>query len=319
MLNRQRDLGKWDELHSLVKIWRTFWDDISRFVQCRAIEGPDMLEAIGWYNVVDHLVLVWLSTWCAKKEDEALPWDIQNFLDRSMIPPSLEGSKNWRRTYPCQSRFEKNRGMKEFGKQKSTSTTQTTAMKPIGRVDTWRSLDGKTVFWVVNLKGLIIDGHLDDILKLSVEDVLNQRLQAQAYYKGLHHPSGKDGNSWPFAMICIDQNDYSLTCGKSWRRRHDSIPSQSPLNDENHIIRQTISMRSMLNMLLKVDPNLLGQTHIVKLQEMHQQQKIRFLEMMMTRKQSSTFTLLTITSYWQLLDLIGTKLSLPVLQQVVNQ
>ncbi|MGB1818004.1 MAG: 30S ribosomal protein S4 [Candidatus Poseidoniaceae archaeon] len=143
-------------------------------------------------------------------------------------------------------------GMKEIWKAKSQLRRhRQQAMKLIGRVDTseghWMR-EKDSLLSSLFRKGLITsDAILDDILKLSVEDVLNRRLQAQVYYKGLASSLREARQLVVHGHICVGDQRVTIPSYAVNRDEEDMIQyhPRSPLNDENHIIRQTIEgMRS---------------------------------------------------------------------------
>ena len=82
------------------------------------------------------------------------------------------------------------KNMKEIWKAKSQLRRhRRQAMRLIGNVDTTEGhgkREREDLLRSLHHKGLIeSDAELGDILSLSTEDVLNRRLQAQVYYKGL--------------------------------------------------------------------------------------------------------------------------------------
>ena len=110
------------------------------------------------------------------------------------------------------------------------------AMKLIGRVDTSEghySREKDALLASRNRRGLITsDAILDDILSLSAEDVLNRRLQAQVYYKGLACSMKQARQLVTHGQICI--GDQKVT-----------IPSYPVSRDEEELIRY--HPRSKLN------------------------------------------------------------------------
>ena len=121
-------------------------------------------------------------------------------------------------------------------------------MKLIGRVDTSEghySREKDALLASLNRKGLIAtDAILDDILSLSAEDILNRRLQAQVYYKGLACSMKQARQLVTYGQICIGDQKVTIPSYPVTRDEEELIRyhPRSKLNDEkNHIIRQTIS------------------------------------------------------------------------------
>ena len=120
------------------------------------------------------------------------------------------------------------------------------AMKLIGRVDTSEghySREKDALLASLNRRGLIAsDAILDDILSLSAEDILNRRLQAQVYYKGLACSMKQARQLVTHGQICIGEQKVTVPSYPVSRDEDEHIRyhPRSNLNDENHIIRQTI-------------------------------------------------------------------------------
>ena len=120
------------------------------------------------------------------------------------------------------------------------------AMKLIGRVDTSEghySREKDALLVSLNRRGLISsDAILDDILSLSAEDFLNRRLQAQVYYKGLACSMKQARQLVTHGQICIGDQKVTIPSYPVSRDEEEIIRyhPRSKLNDENHVIRQTI-------------------------------------------------------------------------------
>ena len=120
------------------------------------------------------------------------------------------------------------------------------AMKLIGRVDTSEghySREKDALLVSLNRRGLISsDAILDDILSLSAEDFLNRRLQAQVYYKGLACSMKQARQLLTHGQICIGDQKVTIPPYPVSRDEEEIIRyhPRSKLNDENHVIRQTI-------------------------------------------------------------------------------
>ena len=121
------------------------------------------------------------------------------------------------------------------------------AMKLIGRVDTTEghySREKDAMLSSLYRKGLITsDAILDDILSLSAEDILNRRLQAQVYYKGLACSMKQARQLVVHGQICIGNQKITIPSYPVSRDEEEEIQyhPRSNLNDENHSIRQTIA------------------------------------------------------------------------------
>ena len=121
------------------------------------------------------------------------------------------------------------------------------AMKLIGRVDTSEGhylREKEAMLSSLYRKGLITsDAILDDILSLSAEDILNRRLQAQVYYKGFACSMKQARQLVVHGQICIGNQKVTIPSYPVSRDEEEMIQyhPRSNLNDENHVIRQTIA------------------------------------------------------------------------------
>ncbi|MGY8755072.1 MAG: 30S ribosomal protein S4 [Candidatus Poseidoniales archaeon] len=120
------------------------------------------------------------------------------------------------------------------------------SMKLIGRVDTTEghyAREKEDLLRSMHRRGLISsDAVLDDILSLNPEDFLNRRLQAQVYYKGLASTMKQARQLVVHGQICIGEQKINIPSYPVSRDEEEVIcyhPS-SNLNNEDHIIRQTI-------------------------------------------------------------------------------
>ena len=146
--------------------------------------------------------------------------------------------------------IKKNHGlknMKEIWKAKSQLRRhRRQAMRLIGMVDTSEGhgkREMEDLLRSLHHKGLIAsDADLGDILSLSTEDVLNRRLQAQVYYKGLACSMKQARQLVTHGQICIGDQKVTIPSYPVTRDEEELIRyhPRSKLNDENHIIRQTI-------------------------------------------------------------------------------
>ena len=101
------------------------------------------------------------------------PWKKARIEEEHLIQAN-HGLKNMREIWKAKSQLRRHRRQ---------------AMRLIGMVDTSEAhgkREMEDLLRSLHNKGLISsDAKLDDILSLSTEDILNRRLQAQVYYKGL--------------------------------------------------------------------------------------------------------------------------------------
>ena len=137
--------------------------------------------------------------------------------------------------------------MKEIWKAKSQLRRhRRQAMRLIGNIDTTEGhgkREREDLLRSLHHKGLIeSNAELGDILSLSTEDVLNRRLQAQVYYKGLACTMKQARQLVTHGQICIgDQKitipSYAVSRDEEGELRYHPA---SPLNDPNHPIRKAI-------------------------------------------------------------------------------
>jgi small subunit ribosomal protein S4 len=140
------------------------------------------------------------------------------------------------------------KNMTEIWKAKSAlRRIRRQAMKLIGRVDTSEghyAREKEAMLSSLYRKGLISsDAILDDILSLSAEDILNRRLQAQVYYKGLACSMKQARQLVVHGQICIGNQKVTIPSYPVSRDEEEEIQyhPQSNLRDESHIIRKTIA------------------------------------------------------------------------------
>ena len=140
------------------------------------------------------------------------------------------------------------KNMTEIWKAKSAlRRMRRQAMKLIGRVDTSEGhylREKEAMLSSLYRKGLITsDAILDDILSLSAEDILNRRLQAQVYYKGFACSMKQARQLVVHGQICIGNQKVTIPSYPVSRDEEEMIQyhPRSNLNDENHVIRQTIA------------------------------------------------------------------------------
>ena len=96
-------------------------------------------------------------------------------------------------------------------------------------------------------KGLIAsDASLDDILSLGTEDILNRRLQAQVYYKGLASTMKQARQLVTHGHICVGDQKVTIPSYPVSRDEEELIKYHvsSDLNDPEHQIRKAIDGRA---------------------------------------------------------------------------
>lgn len=146
--------------------------------------------------------------------------------------------------------IQKNHGlknMKEIWKAKSQLRRhRRQAMRLIGNVDTTEGhgkREREDLLRSLHHKGLIAsDADLGDILSLSTEDVLNRRLQAQVYYKGLACTMKQARQLVTHGQICIGEQKITIPSYPVSKDEEADLryhPS-SALNNPNHSIRKAI-------------------------------------------------------------------------------
>ena len=142
------------------------------------------------------------------------------------------------------------KNMREIWKAKSQLRRyRRQAMRLIGAADTnqghgKREMEG--LLASLNNKGLIAsDAILDDILSLGTEDILNRRLQAQVYYKGLATTMKQARQLVNHGLICVGEQKVTIPAYPVSRDEEEMIkyhPS-SDLNNPEHPIRKAIEGR----------------------------------------------------------------------------
>jgi len=142
------------------------------------------------------------------------------------------------------------KNMREIWKAKSQLRRyRRQAMRLIGAADTnqghgKREMEG--LLASLNNKGLIAsDAILDDILSLGTEDILNRRLQAQVYYKGLATTMKQARQLVNHGLICVGEQKVTIPSYPVSRDEEEMIkyhPS-SDLNNPEHPIRKAIEGR----------------------------------------------------------------------------
>jgi small subunit ribosomal protein S4 len=137
--------------------------------------------------------------------------------------------------------------MKEIWKAKSVLRRyRGQAMKLIGRVDMtaehWQGERQDMLLSMYNKGFIANDATLDDVLSLAVEDVLNRRLQAQVYYKGLAMSMKQARQLVVHGHISIGDQKVTIPSYPVSRSEEEEITYAlgSDLHSENHSIRQSI-------------------------------------------------------------------------------
>ena len=142
------------------------------------------------------------------------------------------------------------KNMREIWKAKSQLRRhRRQAMRLIGMIDTTEGHGMREMHDLLrslHLKGLITsEASLDDILSLSAEDILNRRLQAQVYYKGLACSLKQARQLVTHGHICIGEQKVTIPSYPVNRDEEEMIqyhPS-SDLNNPDHEIRKAIDGR----------------------------------------------------------------------------
>jgi len=142
------------------------------------------------------------------------------------------------------------KNMREIWKAKSQLRRyRRQAMRLIGMADTTeghgkREMDD--LLLSLNNKGLIAsDAILDDVLSLGTEEILNRRLQAQVYYKGLATTMKQARQLVIHGIICVGNQKVTIPSYPVSRDEEESIcyHANSVLNNPEHAIRKAIEGR----------------------------------------------------------------------------
>ena len=140
--------------------------------------------------------------------------------------------------------------MREIWKAKSQLRRhRRQAMRLIGTVDTtekhgMREMNDLLVS--LHNKGLVATGAiLDDVLTLGTEDILNRRLQAQVYYKGLASTMKQARQLVTHGQICIGDQKVTIPSYPVSRDEEELVRYHpgSTLNNPDHQIRKMIEGR----------------------------------------------------------------------------
>ncbi|MGB1365692.1 MAG: 30S ribosomal protein S4 [Candidatus Poseidoniaceae archaeon] len=161
------------------------------------------------------------------------PWKKARIEEEHLIQAN-HGLKNMREIWKAKSQLRRHRRQ---------------AMRLIGMIDTTEGhgmREKDDLLRSLHHKGLITkEASLDDILSLSAEDILNRRLQAQVYYKGLACSLKQARQLVTHGHICIGDQKVTIPSYPVTRDEEEIIqyhPS-SDLNDPEHDIRKAIDGR----------------------------------------------------------------------------
>ena len=140
------------------------------------------------------------------------------------------------------------KNMKEIWKSKSKLRRyRQQAMKLIGRVDTtedhW-SREKQDLLSSLQRKGILSDDStIDDILVLSVENVLDRRLQSQVYYKGKASSMKQARQMVTHGHVSVGDQKITIPSYMVSREEEDMIVYQkaSPFVSEEHRVRMAIA------------------------------------------------------------------------------
>ena len=141
-------------------------------------------------------------------------------------------------------------GMKEIWRERSALRRhRQLAMKLIGRVDTSEGhfkREKEEFLGSMQRKGLISeDADLDDVLQISVENMLDRRLQSQVYYKGFAPSMRAARNMIVHGHIVLGNQKMNVPGYHVLRNQEADIAyhPNSNFNDPNHVIRQEMDRR----------------------------------------------------------------------------
>ncbi|MEC7411407.1 MAG: 30S ribosomal protein S4, partial [Candidatus Thermoplasmatota archaeon] len=168
-----------------------------------------------------------------KYDTPSHPWKADRIEEEHAIRAS-HGLKNMKEIWKAKSQLRRHRRQ---------------AMRLIGNVDTTEGhgkREMEDLLHSLHQKGLVTaEASLDDILSLGVEEILNRRLQAQVYYKGLASTIKQARQLITHGQIVIGEQKVTIPSSHVSRDEEELIayhPS-SPLNNPNHSIRLAIEDR----------------------------------------------------------------------------
>jgi small subunit ribosomal protein S4 len=162
------------------------------------------------------------------------PWKAERIEEEHQIQKN-HGLKNMREIWKAKSQLRRHRrqAMRLIGMSDGTAAHVKREVD-----DLTRSLHNK---------GLIAsDASLDDILSLGTEDILNRRLQAQVYYKGLAATLKQARQLVTHGHICVGDQKVTIPSYPVSRDEEELIKyhMSSDLNDADHHVRQIIDGRA---------------------------------------------------------------------------
>jgi small subunit ribosomal protein S4 len=168
-----------------------------------------------------------------KYDTPSHPWKADRIEEEHAIRAS-HGLKNMKEIWKAKSQLRRHRRQ---------------AMRLIGNVDTTEGhgkREMEDLLHSLHQKGLVTaEASLDDILSLGVEEILNRRLQAQVYYKGLASTIKQARQLITHGQIVIGEQKVTIPSYPVSRDEEELIayhPS-SPLNNPHHSIRLAIEDR----------------------------------------------------------------------------
>ena len=168
-----------------------------------------------------------------KYDTPSHPWKADRIEEEHAIRAS-HGLKNMKEIWKAKSQLRRHRRQ---------------AMRLIGNVDTTEGhgkREMEDLLHSLHQKGLVAaDASLDDILSLGVEEILNRRLQAQVYYKGLASTIKQARQLITHGQIVIGEQKVTIPSYSVSRDEEELIAYHptSPLNNPQHSIRLAIEDR----------------------------------------------------------------------------
>ena len=143
------------------------------------------------------------------------------------------------------------KNMKEIWKARSQlRRMRKQAMKLIGKVDAshphWMKEKDDLLQSLIRKGILSEESTIDDILTLNVEDILNRRLQARVYAKGLASSMKQARQLVTHGHITVAEQKITIPSYAVSREEEELIAYHlsSKLNDESHVLREIIDGRA---------------------------------------------------------------------------
>jgi len=143
------------------------------------------------------------------------------------------------------------KNMKEIWKARSQlRRMRQQAMKLIGKVDAahahWMKEKEDLLQSLIRRGILSEESTIDDILTLNVEDILNRRLQARVYAKGLASSMKQARQLVTHGHITVAEQKITIPSYAVSREEEELIAYHlsSKLNDESHVLREIIDGRA---------------------------------------------------------------------------